>query len=483
MMRLFTVTATLLILLPLGAIAQEAPTQGLAKPGSAIAVVDFFNLTDNPQYDPWERLLGRGLRRGLHVYKTHHRIDIEVIPHPRIHKALEELGIDTHYIAPEQARAIGERLQSDLVVLGSFNVVEGVVASSIKIIDDHSGKLLHEETRFGTEEKISEFVQDLSETLNELLLKGLEGTSVSTQSSPPIVPAPDPDVEATTEPFPVPVPEPETVESEGILEPVDAESADRPMTQVAGPGGGAPPPSRGIMPPPTEIVETEVVEQPSEPMPPPPAPIPQPTSPPVQQMLNQTWQRSQGPPQQSPASPPTGYASPPAASPPTAMQQPYAPQQMTAPQGPPQQPMMMANPNALPPRAPVTTEPIESMIPRLPPQQQRPSEAVNAPFKPMPAPAQPPPPPGQLGYPMVPPMQQNPYAQGYPQQQPQERPGPVRRFFGWVGRGLGFGQEPATQPVAPNQYQQPGYPQQQGYPQGQYPQQQIPFAPQQQGGQ
>lgn len=446
----------------------QAPT-GFAKPGCAIAVLDLFNLTDDPQYDPWERLLGRGLRRGLHTAKTEKGIAIEIVPQPRLLKAIEDLRIDTHYIPPEQAKPIGERVQSDLVVLGSFNIVEGVVAASLKIVDNHSGLLLHEETRFGSEEKIAEFVVDLSETLNGLLLAGLEGTSPVHSAPPPIVAAPPASPPA---PEPTVVAQPTAPESAagtlegGILEPVEEAAAEAPQapatsvprTQIAGPGGGVPPAPIDDLPMnfPVESVQ---------PAPPPPS---APSAPDrnVQDLLNQTWQNTQG---QTVA--PQVQTPPPA---PVQVEPPYVGEPLS-PQGSASAPFTgYAAPPALPPRAPVTVgDPIESRIPPLAPQQQPPPDAVRSPFQPMtPSSAPPPPPaPDQLGYPMVPPNAPN-YPPGFPPQQfqqPQPQPGPVGRFFNWVGRGFGLAEDPATPPQM-----QPGVPLQ-----GQIPQQVGPPVPQQ----
>ena len=446
------------------AVAQSSPETGLAKPGSTIAVLDLFNLTENPEYDSWERLLGRGLRRGLHTYKTQHSIQIEVVPYPRIFKALKDLGMDTYYIAPEQAKAIGERLQSDLVVLGSFNVVEGVIACSLKIVDNHSGNLLHEETRFGTEEKITGFVKDLSETLNKLLLAGIEPEKTAPQPAP-VVSSPLPpavDVKPSAEEMPAHEEKMET--DDPSLEPVEVMEGNEkpaetpPITQIAGPGGAMPPvhTEEGSMPPAPV----------AEPTPAPAAVLPPPvqSTPSVEQVLNQSWQKTQGTEEVPPQSQQQAV-----------QQYPPQPQQAIVPQAGPSQlvgppsgyntmppqgqgqaaPPMMPAPSGLPPRAPVTpSEPIESLIPPLPPQQQAPPKAVQSPFEPMPIPTVPPPSPEQLGYPMTPPVP-NAYPPGGPQpgySQTQPQKGPVRRFFSWLGRGVGIGNEPATQPVMPNTY-------------------------------
>ncbi len=442
--------------------SQAADDVGFAKPGSSVAILDMFNLTENPEYDSWERLLGRGLRRSLHTYKTQNHIQLEVVPYPRIFGALKELGLDTYYVAPEQAKAIGDRLQSDLVVLGSFNVVDGVIATSIKIVDNHSGKLLHEGTRFGTEEKIRGFVGDVGDALNHLLLAGVQGQVTAPPPAAVVVTPPTQNESPVESPAAVETPLEPVEEVEGIVE----EYGPPAMTQIAGPGGGIPPPSMDESPPPAEVV---VVEPPQAAV---PATANQPTGG-VQQMLNQSWQKTQG----VTVSAPTQQIAPPL------VQQPYSPQPNTPPyvtappqvQTQPQQPIAMNQPSGLPPRAPVVpSEPIDSMIPPLAPQNQAPPAAINSPFQPMTIPAAPPPSPEQLGYQMTPPMP-NAYPQGYPQQyaQPQNQRGPVGRFFNWMGRGIGVVEDPATQPMMQNPYPQGQVQQQPMVQPQQVPQQQV----------
>ncbi len=164
----------------------------LATPGTRVAILDFFNLSDNADYDLWETHLGRGLRRSLFVHK-----EIKVIRFPLILKAVEEAGIDSHYITPNQVPPIATKIQADLVVLGSYNVVGGVIAASLKIVDGKTGKTLKEDTRFGYEDQINEFLRDLDEGLMILLFGEVRSKIPDIDESPPEIEDSTPEVVPT----------------------------------------------------------------------------------------------------------------------------------------------------------------------------------------------------------------------------------------------------------------------------------------------
>ncbi|MBK7496557.1 MAG: hypothetical protein IPI28_14620 [Candidatus Omnitrophica bacterium] len=176
----------------------SSPSAGLAPQGSSVAILDLFNLSNDDQYDHWESLWGRGLRRVVFARKT-----LRLIEFPRIHAALQELKVDTYFISPDQVPPIAKKLGADFVVLGSFNVSQGVIAASLKVVDGKTGRLLKDETRFGSTEKPNDFTEDLNSTLLKILL-GEQPAAEKAPASPatnevisaapaaPAVPAPTP---------------------------------------------------------------------------------------------------------------------------------------------------------------------------------------------------------------------------------------------------------------------------------------------------
>lgn len=176
-LTLFLTLITLAVCPPCG-YAQEPPpadaTVGSSSPGdqpviatanTKVAILDFFNLSNQEEYDRFETLWGRGVRRAAFAWKK-----FVVIPFPRIHTAIEELRIDDYFIAPEQTPEMGKLLEADLFVLGTFNVSNGVLASSVKLVDAKTGRQLNDETRFGSIDKPDEFLVDLIETVQDMLL-------------------------------------------------------------------------------------------------------------------------------------------------------------------------------------------------------------------------------------------------------------------------------------------------------------------------
>lgn len=175
------------------------PAKGLATDNSTVVVLDLFNLSAEAKFDSWESLWGRGLRRAVFERKK-----VQVVPFPRIHSALQELHIDSYYIAPEQVPAIGKKLEADLVVLGSFIVADGVISASLKVVDGKTGRLLREETRFGNETEPEAFMGEMTGTL----LKMLFGEETPPTPVPLPTEAPTPEPTPTTVPPPPPPPAP-----------------------------------------------------------------------------------------------------------------------------------------------------------------------------------------------------------------------------------------------------------------------------------
>ncbi|MCC6734391.1 MAG: hypothetical protein IT394_14265 [Candidatus Omnitrophica bacterium] len=190
----------------------SSPSAGLAPQGSSVAILDLFNLSNDDQYDHWESLWGRGLRRVVFARKT-----LRLIEFPRIHAALQELKVDTYFISPDQVPPIAKKLGADFVVLGSFNVSQGVIAASLKVVDGKTGRLLKDETRFGSTEKPNDFTEDLNSTLLKILL-GEQPAAEKAPASPatnevisaapaaPAVPAPTPVPAPPVQGVPAPAP-------------------------------------------------------------------------------------------------------------------------------------------------------------------------------------------------------------------------------------------------------------------------------------
>jgi Flp pilus assembly protein TadD len=199
-----------LAVLALVTLLSASPAQGgLATAGSKVAILDFFNLTGDAQYDEWEALFGRGLRRVLFTDPR-----VEVVRFPLIHSAIGELELDTHYITPEQVGPLAKKLSADLVVLGSFNVVGGVIAASLKVVDGKTGKLLQDDTRFGYEDQTEVFLKDLVEGLLTVLFSG---------EPAPTAPSGEPSEEEATA---------EELESEGTIAVEEGGETAQPETQV-----------------------------------------------------------------------------------------------------------------------------------------------------------------------------------------------------------------------------------------------------------
>jgi len=168
----------------------------IASPDSKIAILDFFNLTKNNDYDQWESLAGRTLRRSLFSSKKGTAVSF-----PRINTALEELRVDTYYILPEQVPAIAERVEADLVVLGSFIVTEGVLATSLKVVQGKTGKVLSEETLFGQESEVHSFLGELGDALLVTLWGG-----DAVPAAPAAVSPPPPALASVPTGTPIPIP-------------------------------------------------------------------------------------------------------------------------------------------------------------------------------------------------------------------------------------------------------------------------------------
>lgn len=415
--------------------APDQPSKGLATPGASVAILDLFNLSNKSEYDAWETLWGRGIRRAAFAHK-----ELKVIAYPNIHMALNELKIDDYYIAPEQVPPLGKKLGADFVVLGSFTVSDNMIAASLKVVDGKTGRLLKEETRFVDAGKPNEFISDLSNTLLKILLgpgavsahpsePGTGETPVGQDTPPP----PDP-TEMTTEPVGAPIPSVPIEQSPPpvaevipappaeIIGPEEIEGSPMAMP-VMSPPGVSPAPSMGIQPPApagqpqtfvrpieseipsmprTGTVPSQAVQSPFQPMPVIPAPPPpvRPYSPPPQYQM---------PSQGNPYAPPMGPSG-----------------QQGMAYRPPQQPQ----PQAYTPSPAAVQE--EGRLRRF-------LNWVSRPFRP--AENLPPPQVAQPPYtqpaPAAPNMQQ-PMAQPMPQpvQTPAPQGNPVTRFFGRLfGRG------------------------------------------------
>jgi TolB-like protein len=316
--------------------AQPAPDQsskGLATPGASVAILDLFNLSNKSEYDSWETLWGRGIRRAAFARK-----ELKVIAYPNIHMALNELKIDDYYIAPEQVPPLGKKLGADFVVLGSFTVSDNMIAASIKVVDGKTGRLLKEETRFVDAGKPNEFISDLSNTLLKILLGSAAvsapPTGTGTGENPVIgqdTPAPSSPLGLPSGPIDAPIPSapleqnPPPVEDVITAPPAEIigpeEIEGSPMAApVLSPPGVIPAPAMGIQPPApagqpqtfvrpieseipsmprTGTVPSQAVQSPFQPMPVIPAPPPpmRPYSPPPQYQM---------PSQGNPYAPPMG---------------------------------------------------------------------------------------------------------------------------------------------------------------------------------
>ncbi len=408
-------------------LAQPAPdtsTKGLASPGASVAVLDLFNLSNKSEYDSWETLWGRGIRRAVFARK-----ELKVIAYPHIHMALKELKIDDYYIAPEQVPPLGKKLGADFVVLGSFTVSNNMIAASLKVVDGKTGRLLKEETRFTDAPKPNEFIGDLSNTLLKILL----GPDAVTSPSPTPVIGEIPTVQDTTLP---PAP------SEIITEPVAAPIPPAPLDQ------GPPPPEISV----PEVIETSPMPgtvisppmaspAPLEVIPPAPsAPVAQPQAfvRPIEAEIPSMPRTGTGPSQalQSPFQPMPVLPAPPPPmrpySPPPQYQMPSQRNPYAPPLGPsPQQGMSYQQPQAYTPSPAAVQE--ESRLRRF-------LNWVSRPFRPaenLPPPQVAPPSYTQPA-PAVPNIQQQPMTQPMPQ--PMAAPTPqgnaVTRFFGRLfGRG------------------------------------------------
>jgi len=397
-----------------------------------------------------------------------------VVSYPLIHRVLEDLQVDTRYVMPDQVPAVAAKLATDLAVLGSFNVVGNVIATSMKVVDARTGKVLAEDTRFGYEDRVPEFLEDLEQGLWNILFGEGKPTPVPSEPSGAAVSVGGPSETLTSEP-----PPPNTA--------IEAPSASRlpeaperePRTVVEPLGGGRVgqeiPPHRPVetSPPPGQTgieVEGPVVEtyRPStglpsqervgeEPM------IPAETAPgrdasalPVAPgaPYGTTTVPGIGPPLISPVVIPN-VGSP---------MQPFAPMANVAPglqspappvgAGQPFAPMSpglgTAPPAASLPSGPKTTvNPIEAEIPPLQGSQRIPPNTVQSPFQPMQA--QPTQPPSQpMTYPYVPPPNQ----QLMPP--PEEKKGPIRRVFSWFGRVFRLNRDEVQQPaIQQNMYPMP----------------------------
>ncbi len=396
--------------------ASDSSAKGLASPGASVAILDLFNLSNKSEYDSWESLWGRGIRREVFAQK-----DLKVIAYPHIHMALKELKIDDYYIAPEQVPPLGKKLGADFVVLGSFTVSNNMIAASLKVVDGKTGRLLKEETRFADASKPNEFISDLSSTLLKILLGSSAVLSPST--APPSVetppaqdptPAPEIVTEPVTSPLPFapidtgPSPEtigPEEIEASPMVSPVPGAVVQPPPPQVP-----SVQPQTFVRPieaeipsmPRTGTAPSQAIQSPFQPMPVLPAP----------------------PPPMRPYSPPPQYQMPSQGSP-------YAP-----PMGPaPQQGMSYQQPQAYTPSPAAVQE--ESRLRRF-------LNWMSRPFRPaenLPPPQVAPPSYTQPA-PAVPNMQQQPMTQPMPQPMPQPmtapppQGNPVTRFFGRLfGRG------------------------------------------------
>jgi TolB-like protein len=180
--------------------------KGLASAGASVAILDLFNLSNKADYDQWESLWGRGMRRASFTKNS-----LKIIPYPTILEALKDLKIDDYYIAPEQVPPLAKKLGADFVVLGSFTVSNETIAASIKVVDGKTGRLLKEETRIRQADQPNEFTNDLSNALLRMLLgeEKKEPTPNPTETEQSMAP---PTTEAglpkTTEGFPPPEPQP-----------------------------------------------------------------------------------------------------------------------------------------------------------------------------------------------------------------------------------------------------------------------------------
>jgi TolB-like protein len=390
----------------------QGPDKGLASPGSSIAIFDFFNLSDNQEFDSWKALWGRGLRRAAFS-----KNQITVIPYPRIHAALEELQIDPYYIAPEQVPALGKKLEADLVILGSFTVSEGVIAASLKVVDAKTGRPLKEETRFGKQDKSKDFLGDLTAALAKMLFGDEKADAKPEQAPPAEKPAsPPPPTPAPIVPTPTPVPPPNT--------------GPAPSGTSKGPGlTGAEVQSQPIGGPPKPAIGTSPTGSP------PVAGTSQ-----IQGALDRAWQKGQPP----------------------------RPETAPLPSGPPPQQSPWNFPPTPAPRAPSQVEetivnPIEAEIPSLHHPGAVSPQQVQSPFQPMPVlPVAPPPhmprssvspqfaPTGPTGQRIAPPPSGGatfgsaPIAQPAPTPEPQQ--GPIRRFFSFVTRPFRPISPPPPQP-------------------------------------
>lgn len=213
--------------------AADTTIKGLASPGASVAILDLFNLSNNPEYDSWEALWGRGIRRAAFAHK-----ELKVISFPYIHAAIQELKVEDYYIAPEQVPPLGKKLGADFVVLGSFTVHNNMIAASLKVVDGKTGRLLKEETRFAEAAKPNEFIGDLSNTLLKILL----GPGVTTTPPPAVV-------EAATSQEPPLAPASPEVPSAPVGAPIPSE-----------PVGQAPPIAPPVAPPQAEIIGPEEIE-------------------------------------------------------------------------------------------------------------------------------------------------------------------------------------------------------------------------------
>ena len=395
--------------------ASDTAAKGLASPGASVAILDLFNLSTKPEYDSWESLWGRGIRREVFAQK-----DLKVIAYPHIHMALKELKIDDYYIAPEQVPPLGKKLGADFVILGSFTVSNNMIAASLKVVDGKTGRLLKEETRFTDASKPNEFISDLSSTLLKILLGPgavlAPSTAPPSPETPPVQdtpPAPEIITEPATAPSPFapiemgPAPEiigPEEIEASPMVSPAPGTVVQPPPPQPP-PG----PPQTSVRPieaeipsmPRTGTAPSQAIQSPFQPMPVLPAP----------------------PPPMRPYSPPPQYQMPSQGSP-------YAP-----PMGPPGQPGMTyrppQQPQAYTPSPAAVQE--ESRLRRF-------LNWMSRPFRPaenLPPPQVAPPSYTQPA-PAVPNMQQQPMTQPMPQPMtaPPPQGNPVTRFFGRLfGRG------------------------------------------------
>lgn len=265
--------------------SSTGPSTGLAPEGSSVAILDLFNLSNNDQYDTWESLWGRALRRAVFAKKS-----LRLIEFPKIHAALQELKVDTYFIPPEQVPPIAKKLGADFVVLGSYNVSQGVIAASLKVVDGKTGRLLKDETRFGAVEKPNEFTNDLNATLLKLLLGeqvAAEKVPVSPAdneviSSPPVVTSPAPAVREV--PAPAPALEPGEIPiqegpiEESVAPPPSAVAPGQPVYQQP-PVIQAPPSAPVGQQQPLTVVRPIEAELPSLPRSQPAAPSTSPQSP------------------------------------------------------------------------------------------------------------------------------------------------------------------------------------------------------------